>query len=544
MIAPKDEIDDVSSPASKSFAAKLAKYAYGATTSTVGAQKGESSKVGSSSPLKFQPRSRVIRTERNDNNDTKSIVQSTSSSSSGILSNTQVLPKNRIDDSSSRSLRNRGTKRPYREVSDSASENELSGSGSEGIIGSDKPFQPSNEEEVVRTPSKKKQKQKTEEGGVVVKKERAKTTPKKPRGYAAPEVYEHLKPVNDILREGLDVVFCGIKYVDYTHPSHNHIPGETRKTADTLSSWPLLLPIGKRSSTLGHHFSHPTNKFWRSLHQSGLTARLLSPLEDELMMTEYNSGLTNLVDRPTSEQSELSTLEMRLNVHNLTLKFVRYRPMVVCFVGKKIWDVYESVAGKTAKLAAAAAGAEEEAAMEQKSLADEVKRELKEEEEEDDVKPDLNEMSYDGVKLENEVEHDLKSINDIKPPIPSLKPTEVRTPTKSPKAKTKTKAKTKIKPPPFDPTQPRLYRLPHFSLEQRYLISYTYFWVVPNTSGLERTPLSDQIINFTALKVFVDKLKSGWQPSLEDGYSFKDIDVDGVKRTVEEMQRVALSKGV
>lgn len=39
-----------------------------------------------------------------------------------------------------------------------------------------------------------------EEGG----RKQKKKTPKKPRGFAAPEVYGHLKPVTDILRDGLD----------------------------------------------------------------------------------------------------------------------------------------------------------------------------------------------------------------------------------------------------------------------------------------------------------------------------------------------------
>ncbi|EEB91507.1 hypothetical protein MPER_10119 [Moniliophthora perniciosa FA553] len=31
-----------------------------------------------------------------------------------------------------------------------------------------------------------------------------------PRQYAAPEKYAHLRPINDCLEEGLDIVFCGI----------------------------------------------------------------------------------------------------------------------------------------------------------------------------------------------------------------------------------------------------------------------------------------------------------------------------------------------
>ncbi|KLT45360.1 DNA glycosylase, partial [Cutaneotrichosporon oleaginosum] len=130
---------------------------------------------------------------------------------------------------------------------------------------------------------------------------------KKARGYASPEKYAHLQPIGDCLAPELKLIFCGIN-------------------------------PGTRSSKRGHHFAHPTNKFWRALHLSGLTPRLLSPEEDSTLPSAYRYGLTNLVDRPTAEQNELSPAEMRAAVLPLVRKFRAYRPRVVCFVGKKIWD--------------------------------------------------------------------------------------------------------------------------------------------------------------------------------------------------------------
>ncbi len=69
---------------------------------------------------------------------------------------------------------------------------------------------------------------------------------KKARGYAAPEKYAHLRPITDCLAPDLKraspqgvltaVVFCGIN-------------------------------PGMRSSKRGHHFAHPTNKFWVRPHK-------------------------------------------------------------------------------------------------------------------------------------------------------------------------------------------------------------------------------------------------------------------------------------
>jgi hypothetical protein len=77
------------------------------------------------------------------------------------------------------------------------------------------------------TAGRKRQRVKREEDGDTG------TRPKKkkvPRGYAAPEMYQHLRPLPDILAPGLDgmsrsssdlpkaddkVVFCGIKYVNH-----------------------------------------------------------------------------------------------------------------------------------------------------------------------------------------------------------------------------------------------------------------------------------------------------------------------------------------
>ncbi|KAI0089753.1 uracil-DNA glycosylase-like protein [Irpex rosettiformis] len=127
--------------------------------------------------------------------------------------------------------------------------------------------------------------------------------------YAPPEKYAHLQNLTDYLVEGLDVVFCGIN-------------------------------PGCRSAEVGHHFAHPTNHFWRCLHQSGFTERQLAPSEDVSLPEMYNLGMTDLVERPSSEQAELSKADMLTGVPTLLAKVRKYKPRVVCFVGKQIGELF------------------------------------------------------------------------------------------------------------------------------------------------------------------------------------------------------------
>ncbi|OJA10740.1 hypothetical protein AZE42_07270 [Rhizopogon vesiculosus] len=134
------------------------------------------------------------------------------------------------------------------------------------------------------------------------------STKKLKRGYAPPETYAHLSPLTDYLTYGLDVVFCGIN-------------------------------PGYMSAQRGHHFANPTNHFWKCLHQSGFTSRLLPPSEDYCLPVSFNIGLTNLVDRPSAEASELSSSERISSVPVLLAKLALHRPRFLCLVGTSNWDV-------------------------------------------------------------------------------------------------------------------------------------------------------------------------------------------------------------
>jgi hypothetical protein len=157
---------------------------------------------------------------------------------------------------------------------------------------------------------------------------------------------------------------------------------------------------------------------------------------------------------------------MRLNVYPFTLKLIQYRPRVVCFVGKKIWDVFETLAGKTA------------------TVADRLPSPMVKTEPAAEGESDLN-----GAAKRSRTSSPMTDMElDMKPNLSTAPTTPLRSKTTIPTSKRKSATKT-----PFDWYAPRSLRLPLPPEEDGSDGGYCYFWVTPSTSGLERTPVSSQL---------------------------------------------------
>ena len=82
----------------------------------------------------------------------------------------------------------------------------------------------------------------------------------------------------------------------------------------------------------GHHFARPGNRFWRALHESGWTPRLMRPDEDGALPA-LGIGITNVVDRPTRAAAEVSDDEFRAGADQLAALAERIQPRVVAVLG-------------------------------------------------------------------------------------------------------------------------------------------------------------------------------------------------------------------
>ncbi|CAF3698865.1 unnamed protein product [Rotaria sordida] len=114
--------------------------------------------------------------------------------------------------------------------------------------------------------------------------------------------------LSDILQPNLDIVFVGIN--------------------------PSLYAVHK-----GHHYGGPGNHFWKLLHMSGLIPNALSA-NDDYRMPQYGIGFTNIVQRPTKAGSDITKDEITAGAEILMQKIKMYRPKIVAFNGRGIYEVY------------------------------------------------------------------------------------------------------------------------------------------------------------------------------------------------------------
>ncbi|KAI3394630.1 hypothetical protein diail_2494 [Diaporthe ilicicola] len=126
-------------------------------------------------------------------------------------------------------------------------------------------------------------------------------------GYQPPSVYAHLPPLPDALAPNLLALFCGLN-------------------------------PGVRTAQTGHAYNHPSNLFWKLMFGSGVLPVRCAAEEDRTLPGRFRLGLTNIVSRPSRSGAELSKAEMDAGVGALEDKVRRWRPEVVCVVGKSIWE--------------------------------------------------------------------------------------------------------------------------------------------------------------------------------------------------------------
>jgi TDG/mug DNA glycosylase family protein len=125
------------------------------------------------------------------------------------------------------------------------------------------------------------------------------------RPMSAPRRPEPVLP--DVLAPGLAVVFCG--------------------TA-----------AGRRSAAEGAYYAHPGNVFWRALHQTGLTPRLLMPAEFP-QLPALGIGLTDLAKQHAGNDVDLP--REAFDVAALLEKIERYQPRVLAFTSKTAAQLWQ-----------------------------------------------------------------------------------------------------------------------------------------------------------------------------------------------------------
>ena len=93
----------------------------------------------------------------------------------------------------------------------------------------------------------------------------------------------------------------------------------------------------KQSKLLNSYYAGPGNKFWKTLHEIGLTTTLLKPQEFKKLL-DFDMGLTDICKTDYGNDNELDALQY--DVDGFTLKILEYKPKIVCFNGKNAAKAY------------------------------------------------------------------------------------------------------------------------------------------------------------------------------------------------------------
>lgn len=106
--------------------------------------------------------------------------------------------------------------------------------------------------------------------------------------------------VPDLLAPGLRLVFCGTS-------------------------------LGRRSAEERAYYAHPGNRFWRTLHEVGLTPSRLAP-HDWPCLIDYGIGLTDVGKTHFGNDADLP--DDAFDPAALADKMARYRPGLLAFTSK------------------------------------------------------------------------------------------------------------------------------------------------------------------------------------------------------------------
>jgi TDG/mug DNA glycosylase family protein len=92
-----------------------------------------------------------------------------------------------------------------------------------------------------------------------------------------------------------------------------------------------------RSAALGHYYAHPGNRFWRAIHEAGITPRRYAPHEFAALL-DLGIGFTDLCK--TGAGMDHEALRSPVDLAGFRAKMRRYRPATIAFTSKKAASLY------------------------------------------------------------------------------------------------------------------------------------------------------------------------------------------------------------
>ena len=94
---------------------------------------------------------------------------------------------------------------------------------------------------------------------------------------------------------------------------------------------------GQRSADLGHYYAHRGNRFWRAIHEVGITPRRFEPHEFPALL-QLGIGFTDLCKLGAGMDHR--ALAFPVDIDAFREKMRRYRPITIAFTSKKAASLF------------------------------------------------------------------------------------------------------------------------------------------------------------------------------------------------------------
>jgi TDG/mug DNA glycosylase family protein len=94
---------------------------------------------------------------------------------------------------------------------------------------------------------------------------------------------------------------------------------------------------GQRSADLGHYYAGPGNRFWRTIHEIGITPRRYEPHEFS-ELSKLGIGFTDLCKLGAGMDHQ--ALKSPIDINAFREKMSRYRPKTIAFTSKKAASLF------------------------------------------------------------------------------------------------------------------------------------------------------------------------------------------------------------
>lgn len=113
---------------------------------------------------------------------------------------------------------------------------------------------------------------------------------------------------------------------------------------DVLSTGLLLVFCGTaasaKSAQTGAYYANPSNRFWRTLYEVGITPRLFAPQEFRAL-ADLGIGLTDVAKEASGNDSDLTAEDF--DSQALQGKIEHYQPKIVAFTSKKAYCTFAEI---------------------------------------------------------------------------------------------------------------------------------------------------------------------------------------------------------